>query len=345
MISYEEHLRRKSYYESLEGLKTKFGTPYRIKEYINSSKVIIEFPFSSYTSSTSLKCAIEERVTDPFYRLNRNEIPFIFEGTNNSKSNLFLGREYITNGGEKLKIIEYQNYHNVRVRFMDPPYYETDSDMKDIVRGHIKSPYWRNKFGGYMGEGTEYTGREYRYLHSIWTGILIRGNYQKFKDTSYGQSIKSYENCIVAEEWKNYTNFSRDYMNKLSQLNPNIKYDIDKDLLYPFYKDKTNGMPCYSNETTVLLPAEINNTFIGLNPYRKCIIARNRNGKEYIEYQYYVIDNFINSLEKYWKDKLQYYLSIGALLPEIYNLLENLRIEKIRLIQENNPWYLERKNK
>ena len=349
--------RKNAIRQELEGktFYTYYGTPFIVTQYNGSTDIRIEFPFSGIEQRITLNTIknSNRKEMDPFYRQNDVQKPFVFK----NKEDEFIGRQYINMSGDPFKIIAYRNYMDIDVQFLIEPYYIREHvTIKMAELGNIKNPYHKNVSGGFIGENREYSSKEYYWLILIWESLIIRGHdherYKKLNHSSKRNSnydIDSYDNTFVDEEWFEYPVFARDYLAKLSQLNPNVKYEIDKDLLYPFYKDKTNGMKCYSNETTVLLPSEINRTFLRLNPYKKCTITRNRNrnGKEYkyIEYQYYEIDNFINSLENYWKEKFQYYLSIGALLPEIYNLLENLRLEKIRLIQENNPWYLERNKK
>lgn len=340
--------------QELEGktFYTYYGTPFIVTEYNGSTDIRIVFPFSGIEQRITLNTIknSNRKTMDPFYRQNGAQKPFVFK----NKEDEFVGRQYINMSGDPFKIIAYRNYMDIDVQFLVEPYYIREHvTIKIAELGNVKNPYHKNLSGGYIGENREFASKEYLWLNQIWDSLIIRGHdherfkklNQKYKNPNY--SSDTYDNTFVAEEWFEYPVFARDYLAKLSQLNPNVKYEIDKDLLYPFYKDKTNGMTCYSNETTVLLPAEINISFLPLNPYKKCIRIRTnkKTGSQHIEYQYYKVDNFINSLENYWKEKFQYYLSIGALLPEIYNLLENLRIEKIRLIQENNPWYLERKNK
>lgn len=50
-------------------------------------------------------------------------------------------------------------------------------------------------------------------------------------------------------------------------LNKCTDYQVDKDLLYPYYSSLTQGKKCYSPSTCVLLPREIN---IGIAQFNRC---------------------------------------------------------------------------
>lgn len=334
--------------EELEGktFYTYYGTPFVVTEYNGSTDVRIIFPFSGIEQRITLNTIknSNRKKMDPFYRENGAHKPFVFK----NKEDEFIGRQYINMSGDPFKIIAYRTYMDIDVQFLVEPYYIREHvTIKMAEMGNIKNPYHRNVSGGYIGENNIYASKEYVWLNQIWDSMVLRGNdHKRFKELS-NYNTDCYDNTFVSAEWLEYPVFATDYLNKLSKLNPNVKYELDKDLLYPFYKDKTNGMKCYSNATTVLLPAEINSTFIRLDPNRSFTRIRinKRNGNRYIEYQYYRIDRIIDSLENYWKEKIQYYLNIGALLSETYEILENLRIEKIKQIYESHPWYLERNNK
>lgn len=315
----------KEKYEGLE-FKTKYGTPFIVKEYINAKNIIIEFPFSGIQKKTRLDKLISDSayVGDPFYGSNGKHRPFVFKNPEKE----YLGCVFQNYYGEKFKIIEYKDYNNITVEFMDEHRYRVTTDYGTIKSGCVRNPYRINFAGGYVGEHNMYIGKEYGWLNRTWHDVLIRANR---KDKLHKRNRYSYDNCTISPEWLDYGNFTRDYMNKLSELNPNFKYTIDKDLLYPYYKDNTNGMKYYSNETTVLLPNELNN-----------LVERIMNNKLLVKntydytHRYQAFLNFIDRVTWYKENNGLTDIAFRAFIELINNKIEEMKqkfpeYERIRL--------------
>lgn len=316
----ERRLEAKEKYEGLE-FKTKYGTPFIIKEYIGNNRAIIQFPFSGIEQHTSITSIFSNppAIQDPFYKQNGDHRPFVFKNSEDE----YLGLIFQNSYGEKYKIIEYKNYRYVTVKFLDEHGYEFTTDYCNVKNGKIKNPFRVNFAGGYVGIGTLYRGNEYFWLVNIWNGILIRCNR---KDKLHARNRYEYDNCIICNEWLDYSKFAVDYMNKYLALNSEFKYDIDKDLLYDNYKDKTNGYKYYSNETTVLLPKDIN---YGI---RNII-----NSNLLIRYPYRYNLQYQRLID--WKNKVIWYKENNGLSDIAYNALIELANNKIELIKVQFPEY------
>lgn len=167
-----------------------------------------------------------------------------------------IGNIYKTNQGYYIRIIQVDSKRYVYYQFMDEFGYIGCTTIQNIRKGQIRNPYHRNEFGGYLGDG-RFNGDEYRDLYNVWHSMLVRGTGARVKYSAF-QDTQLYDNCAVCNDWLNYAIFSEWYMSKIQQLNPNYAYEIDKDLLYPIYKKRTNGLKLYSPITCVLIPHDLN---------------------------------------------------------------------------------------
>ncbi len=316
----ERRLEAKHKYEGMK-LKTKYGTPFIVKEYIDFLNVIIEFPFSGIQYRTSADNLVTNppAVPDPFYKQNGHHRPFVFKNPEDE----YLGLVFQNSYGEKYKIVEYNNYRHVTVEFLDEHKYRFTTDYNNVKNGKIKNVYRLNAEGGYVGEGTLYRGKEYNWLTNIWNGILIRCNR---KDKMHKMNLFAYDNCAICDEWLDYSVFVVDYMNKFLALNPEFDYHIDKDLLYDKYKDKTNGLKYYSNETTVLLPKELNTAI--KNIMNSCMLIR---------YPYRYILQYQRFLD--FKSKVIWYKTKNGISEVAFNALIELADNKIEEMKQKFPEY------
>ena len=130
--------------------------------------------------------------------------------------------------------------------------------------------------------------------------MLVRGTGARDKYSEHYGEAQRYANCAVCNEWLNYNNFAAWYMGKIQLLNPNYAYEIDKDLLFPIYGKRTNGIKLYSPITCVLIPHDLNIQFANYNKpnYNKDAIRT----------------SIISMTEGYYKD--------GALDNNTYNAIK-----------------------
>lgn len=170
----------------------------------------------------------------------------------------FVGNVYRTNSGFFIKIIAIQDKGHITYQFMDEYGYIGTTTLQNIQKGQVRNPYERNKFGGYLGVG-DYNGDEYKWLYNIWHNLIVRGTgaRQYYLGTGYN-SDQMYKNTMVCEEWLCYNTFAKWYLTNISKMNPNYIYEIDKDLLFPFYHNQTNDVKLYSPRTVALMPHDLN---------------------------------------------------------------------------------------
>lgn len=94
---------------------------------------------------------------------------------------------------------------------------------------------------------TRCDGKDLRQYH-MWRGMLRRCYSEKER-----HKFKSYSNCSVSENFKNYSYFY-DWYNK-NCLIDGFQYHLDKDLL-------SRGNKIYSEDTCSLLPIQINSLLV-----------------------------------------------------------------------------------
>lgn len=168
---------------------------------------------------------------------------------------------YKTNYDGYIQITNYVSTSEVYYIFLDETGYQGYTTMQNIRRGQVRNPFKRNACGGYLGIGN-FNGNEYKSVHRTWYAMLTRATGQRVRYAQQSNSYintKSYENLLLDPEWLCYNNFASWYIGILSQLNTkDYIYNIDKDLLYPYYAKYTGGRKCYSKYTCIILPKHIN---------------------------------------------------------------------------------------
>lgn len=151
--------------------------------------------------------------------------------------NLKIGEERYNNAGEKMIIINYKSVTDIDIVF--PKYNEIVKNVQytHFKRGEVKSVYTQNVYNkGFLGR------REppIQYVWSIWSGILER---------CFTDRYPNYNGCKVCDEWLNYCNFEKWYLqNEYPCLE---KLHIDKDVL-------SKDSKIYSPSTCLLIPRSIN---------------------------------------------------------------------------------------
>lgn len=171
------------------------------------------------------------------------------------------GCVYKNSLGQPYKIIKYQDYNHVTVKFLDDTGYEFTTTLQNVKKGEIKNPYSKNKLGGYLGEGN-YCSNEFSNIYNIWHCILVRILDPELYNRNRQYTTNAYENCGICNEWMCYNTFADWYYNETKDLNYNVPYNIDKDILYYKYKYNTNGCKYYSDKTCIIVPHDINVSFI-----------------------------------------------------------------------------------
>lgn len=154
------------------------------------------------------------------------------------------GKIYKTIYDEKIKIINYLGYKRVLVEFLDEFHYQTWVNYDAILKGKIRNPFRKNKYGGIRGE--KELSRHYKHEFDIWWGILRRINeHDKFP---------LYKDVEICEEWyifKNFIEWLKTQSNYKYLKENNIRFEVDKDI-------KINNNKLYSPNSCYVVPNYIN---------------------------------------------------------------------------------------
>lgn len=185
-----------------------------------------------------------------------------------------LNEEKYNNQGCLMKIVEYNNAHNITVEFQDEHKIKIKTQYGQFLLGEVKNPYYPSVYEvGIIG--TKYpvrrdnkSAKEYE----AWKHMLCR-----CFDKNEKEKYLTYIDATCCEEWLNYENF---YEWLHSQ--PNFdkwyngkRWNIDKDILI-----KNNKI--YSPETCCLVPSNVNSLFTKSNATRgKFPIGVTAHGKGY----------------------------------------------------------------
>jgi len=151
--------------------------------------------------------------------------------------------------GTPMKIIQYNNSRDVRIKFLDEYGYEKDVKYDAFKNGNIYNPYDKEV----LGVGCSGLARctDYPNIHTIWRGMLNRC-YNKKSDNYNYYGMKGVNVC---SEWLCFENFVKWYNKNYYKLPNDEKLQIDKDLLF---NNKLQNKT-YSPQNCVLLPVYINN--------------------------------------------------------------------------------------
>lgn len=155
-----------------------------------------------------------------------------------------VGKVFTSNKCGDFEVVEYKDYNNVVVRFLDTGY-QTTTQLYHIKDGAIKDRLYPSVYGvGVMGDSVGKVNgvevKEYR----LWRGLLARCYNEKSK-----RNLPSYKNCVVSENFKYFPHFQNWCYD---QVGFNVKgFELDKDILI-----KRNKI--YSEDTCVFIPKELN---------------------------------------------------------------------------------------
>lgn len=162
--------------------------------------------------------------------------------------NKILNKEFNTNEGYVVKVLEYKDRHTVTVEFQDTFKYKTITTTQNIKKGQIKNPYMKTIYNiGYYGDG-KYKARinNKKTLHYIkWFSMFNRCYNHK-----YHEKQPHYLGCSVSEEFHCFQDFAK-WMDE-NWYEYDKMLELDKDLLI-------EGNKVYSPEACCFIPKEINN--------------------------------------------------------------------------------------
>ena len=208
------------------------------------------------------------------------------------------------NQGDLFRIIDYQGYSSTTIQFLDDFGYIFTTTIQNVRKGEVHNPFHTNEFGGFIGDGpfTKTGGRERKLMYIRWHSMLIRANDSDYYKSHHGAITDAYDNTSIVPEWLCFNNFALWLYPRLSSLNPAYDYDIDKDLLYRYYKNDTNGKKYYGPNYCVLVPHS-------LNVVIETITGENACTKDQL---------------MYLKKEADRYYADNALSAETYNIVQDI---------------------
>ena len=166
-----------------------------------------------------------------------------------------IGEINISKEGYKMKIIEYNDFHNIWIEFQDEHKAKIHTAYQHFKNGQVKNPYHRSIFNiGYIGEG-KYNGKTHPIIYKVWHSMI-----QRCYDPCYLNEHPTYRDCIVCEEWHCFQNFAKWWEENVYNCN-NERMELDKDIL-------AKGNKIYNPETCLIVPKRINTLFIKNNRRR-----------------------------------------------------------------------------
>lgn len=178
----------------------------------------------------------------------------------NDKCKKRLGEEKYNKQGCLMKIVEYNDSHNILVEFQDIYKAKVRTRYAHFISGSIRNPYFADVFGmGILGDKyPSWNNGKVTREYATWKRIL-----QRCFDDNYQMVQPTYKESTICEEWLLFDNF---YEWLHSQLNFDKwlygnRWALDKDIL-------VKGNKVYSPDTCCLVPQSVNSLFT------KCDTAR-----------------------------------------------------------------------
>ena len=160
-----------------------------------------------------------------------------------------LGEENYNQYGTRMKIIEYVNFHKIKVEFQDKYKTVVQTSYHHFIDGSVKNPYDKSIYNiGYVGKG-KYNRTKDLKAYTCWKNMLMR-----CYDPYYINKYPTYKDCIVAKEWHSFQVFCDWYYKNYYEINGECMH-LDKDIL-------VKGNKVYSPENCVFVPNNINQLFV-----------------------------------------------------------------------------------
>lgn len=174
---------------------------------------------------------------------------------NNKRSNLRfyqdkINKININNHGYKMQIIDYKNYYDITVKFIDGYQATVHTNYSSFLSGEVRNPNEINKYGGVLGNEkcSLQIKDELKKEYNTWMKMLERASKYDDKNERYN----SYSNVNICDEWKyfpNFYNWIKEESNYLVWKNGGL--EIDKDIL-------SEDSKIYSAQTCCLIPKKLN---------------------------------------------------------------------------------------
>lgn len=157
--------------------------------------------------------------------------------------------------GTEMKIVKYNNNRSIIIEFQDEHKVRKEVQYHNFKDGNVTNPYDKTVYGvGYLGEGEYKCGAKNSKVYNVWCNMLTRCYNEKLWEK--GKHL-TYKNVFVCDEWHNFQNFAKWWIEQL-KLYKDIKeeeFDLDKDILIKHNK-------LYSPQNCIPSPKRINTLFV-----------------------------------------------------------------------------------
>lgn len=158
-----------------------------------------------------------------------------------------IGKTFKTNNSGKCVVVDYINYENVTIEFVDTGY-KTKTRMDNLIRGKVKDYLYPSVYNqGILG--VDFCNDEVKTKQfMLWKNMLKRC----YSEVSLKES-PTYHNCKVSDNFVEYPYF-KEWCNKQIG-HDKVGWQLDKDIL-------VKGNKIYSEDTCCFVPKEINLAFV-----------------------------------------------------------------------------------
>lgn len=159
-----------------------------------------------------------------------------------------VGEEKTDKYGCRVKIIEYNNAHDIVIEFQDEYAYRIRTTYGNWTKENFHNPYAKTIFNvGYIGNTCSKINGIKKESYKVWYAMMQRCYKECFDNKP------TYLQCYVCEEWKCYENFEKWYDENFYKVK-NEQMMLDKDILF-------KGNLEYCPNKCVFAPQSINKLF------------------------------------------------------------------------------------
>jgi hypothetical protein len=163
------------------------------------------------------------------------------------------GKIFKTNSCGEVVILNYINYQNVQIKFLDTGY-ETVKSFGNIQAGTVMDRLRPTVYNvGVIGEGNISNGNILLKEYRLWNSML-----QRCYDNKLHEECPTYTECVVSDNFKYFPYFKEWCLNQ-------VGFGLKDDKGKPFALDKdilVKGNKVYSEDNCAFVPREINNVFL-----------------------------------------------------------------------------------
>lgn len=209
----------------------------KIVEYKSADNIVVEFQDEyKQKTNTTYDHFIKGKVSNPYKKRRLGEIRY-------------------NNQGSQMKIIEYNNSHDIIIEYQDEYRFKRRTSYSNFINGCLDNPYFPTVCGvGITGDIKKYISKNIKINreYNMWRDMIYRCFGEKRKE-----KYPTYKEVTCCNEWLLFENF---YEWLHSQ--PNFEkwencrdFDIDKDILF-------KGNKIYSPKTCCLVPSRVNYLFL-----------------------------------------------------------------------------------